>query len=270
MTRFHSRLQADPANTVLSDPRQQETVRGGLTYAQACADPNLFAPWFTGTSWDAWRVIDKALFGQSLDAPELTIWRELSGRDAAPTEPATEAWIIAGRRSGKDVKAASLVTYLATVGAELFNYRSRLVPGERGVVQLLAVDRDQARVALDYVKAFFTQPILAQLVRKVTTDSIELTNNLAIEITTNDRRPVRGRTVIAAVLDEVAHWRSEESTNPDADVYASIRPAMTIPNALLIGISSPHARAGLLWAQVPRQLGEGWGARSWLGPPPGQ
>jgi hypothetical protein len=57
----------------------------------------------------------------------------------------------------------------------------------------------------DLDRAFFEQPLLAQLVRRHMADSIELTNNIAIEITTNDRRRVRGRTVICAILDEVAH-----------------------------------------------------------------
>ena len=156
-----------------------------------------------------------------------------------------EAWLVFGRKGGKDVKAASYATYLATIGAEVYGYRDRLTKGERGVVQVLAVDRDQAGVCLEYVRSFFEMPMLAEMVKRETADSIELTNGIVIEITTNDRRRVRGRTVIAAILDEVAHWRSEHSANPDEDVYQSIKPSMlTIPNALLIGISSPYARRG--------------------------
>lgn len=228
-----------------------------LTYADACRDPHLFGPWFTGPTWAAWRVLDKALFGDPLDAIELATFRELTGRDAAPTEPATEAWLIAGRRSGKDVKAASIAVYLATIGAEQLGYLRRLTRGERGVVQVLAVDRDQARVCLGYVKAFLAQPMLARMVTKDTVDGIELTNGLAIEITTNDKRRVRGRTVVAAVLDEVAFWRAESSANPDDEVYAAIKPAMaTIPGAMLIGISSPYARRGLLWRKYQSHYGK--------------
>ena len=100
------------------------------------------------------------------------------------------------------------------------------------MVQLLAVDRDQAGVCFDYAKAFFEKPMLARMVRRVTANSIELKNSLTLEITTNDRRRVRGRTVVACVFDEVAHWRNETSANPDVDVYAAIAPAtLTIPNA---------------------------------------
>lgn len=229
----------------------------GITYAEACADPHLFGPWFQGPTWSTWRVLDKALFGEPLTLPEFEIFRELTGRDEAPTDPVKEAWLIMGRRSGKDVKAASIVTYLATIGAERYGWLRHLVPGERGVVQLLAVDRDQARICLDYTRAFFRQPMLAETVKDETRDGFELTNRIAIEITTNDQRRVRGRTVVAAVLDEVAHWRNENSVNPDSDVYRSIKPGMaTIPGAMLFGISSAHARRGLLWSKFKTAYGQ--------------
>ena len=228
-----------------------------ITFAEACQDPNLLGPWFQGGTWATWRVIDKALFGEPLDDAELAVFKALTGRDEAPTERASEAWVIAGRRSGKDVKAAAIVTYLATIGAEIQNFASFLTRGERGVVQLLAVDRQQAQVCLGYVRAMFEQPILAKMVAKVTADGLELTNRLAIEITTNDRRRVRGRTVVAAVLDEVAFWKSDATVNPDDEVYAAIKPAMvTIPGAMLIGISSPYARRGLLWRKFKKHFGK--------------
>jgi hypothetical protein len=153
------------------------------------------------------------------------------------------------------VKAASLVAYFATIGAEAYGYREHLTRGERGVVQLLAVDRDQARVCLGYLKAMFEQPILARMVVKDTADGLELNNGLGIEITTNDQRRVRGRTVVAAVFDECAFWHNDNSVNPDVDVYGAVKPAMaTIPGAMLIGISSPHARKGLLYGKFKKHF----------------
>lgn len=231
-------------------------MKHAITFAEACTDPALFGPWFEGDSWASWRVIDRALFGEPLDKAELTIFTGLTGRGAAPTEPATEAWFIVGRRGGKDVKAASLVAYFATIGAEVFGYRQHLTRGERGVVQLLAVDRDQARVCLGYLKAMFEQPMLARMVAKDTADGLDLNNGLGIEITTNDRRRVRGRTVVAAVFDECAFWHNDNTINPDVDVYAAVKPSMaTIPGAMLIGISSPHARKGLLFQKWKKHHG---------------
>lgn len=234
-------------------------ARPQFTYAAACRDLKLFGSWFAADSWSTWRVLDKALFGEPLTPAELVIFRELTGRDIAPNAPVSEAWIIAGRRSGKDVKAASIAAYIATIAADTFNFRQYLTPGERGVVQLLAVDRNQAQICLGYLKAMFLKPLLAGMVEKHLPDGIELTNGLAIEITTNDKRRVRGRTVVACIMDEVAHWLTDDgsSVNPDSAVYEALTPAMaTIPNAMLIGISSPYARKGLLWRKFREHYGQ--------------
>jgi hypothetical protein len=228
-----------------------------ITFAEACRDPNLFGPWFEGDSWAAWRVLHKALFGEALDAAELAVFTELTGRDEAPTDPASEAWLIVGRRGGKDVTASALAAYLATIGAVQMGFLDRLVKGETGVVQLIAVDRKQAKVALSYLKAYFEQPLLAQEVAKSTAEGLELKNGLAVEIVTNDQRSSRGRTVVAALFDECAFWRSDDSANPDDAVYQAIKPAMaTIDGAMLIGISSPYARKGLLWKKYKRHFGK--------------
>jgi hypothetical protein len=222
-----------------------------LTYAQCCEDPNLFGGSFSGPSWAAWRVMDRALFGEPLTAEQLEIFTSLTGRTEAPTEPCREAWFGFGRRSAKDQKAASIVTYLATLGAELFGFREKLSPGERGVVPLLAVDRDQAGVCMEYTKAFFEKPLFAQLVQRMTSDSIELKNRITIDIMTSDQRRIRGRTVIAAVLDEVAHWKSDTTANPDESIYEALLPSLaTMGGGMVIGISSPHMRRGLLYRKI--------------------
>jgi hypothetical protein len=240
----------------MTDP----TLPGLITFSDACLDPQLFGPWFEGDSWANWRVVDKAIFGEPLTEDELAIFTELTGRSEAPTAPAKELWLAFGRRSAKDLKAGAICTYLATIGAERYGTRARLTRGERGVVQLLAVDRDQAEVCMGYVRSYFEQPMFeAMLSKPPTATQIELNNNITIEITTNDRRRVRGRTVIACVLSEVAHWKGEATVNPDEDVYQSIKPAMaTIPNAMVIGISSPYSRRGLFW----NKFKENWGIPS--------
>lgn len=226
-----------------------------ISYADACRDPHLFAPWFSGPTWDTWAVLDRALFGEPLSAEQLAVFTELTGRTEAPTEPCSEAWLVMGRRAGKDVKSASIITYLATIGAEKYGFLERLVPGETAVAQLFAMDRKQAKVCLSYVKAFFEQPMLNRLVARDTAEGLELTNGITVEITTNDFRSSRGRAVIAAVLDECAFYASENSASPDEELYRAIKPGTaTMPRAMIFGISSPHARKGILW----RKYKENW------------
>lgn len=228
-----------------------------ITFAEACRDPELFGDWLGADTFAAWHVVHRALFGEPLDDGQLATFTEITGRTEAPTEPASEAYVVVGRRGGKDVNAAALVAYLATIGAEQMGFLDKLVKGESGVVQLIAVDRRQAKVCLGYLRAYFEKPLLAQLVAKSTSEGLELTNGLAIEITTNDARTSRGRTVVAAVFDELAFWSAENSANPDQDVYNAIKPAMaTIPGAMLIGISSPYARRGLLYKKWKAHYGK--------------
>lgn len=114
---------------------------------------------------------------------------------------------------------------------------------------VIAADRRQARTVLRYINGLLDSvPMLANMVQKRTAESIELSNRISIEVHTANFRAVRGYTLVGAILDELAFWRTDDSANPDAEIVAALRPGMaTVPGALLLGISSPYARRGVLW-----------------------
>lgn len=59
---------------------------------------------------------------------------------------------------------------------------------------------------------------------------------------------MRGYTVVAALLDEIAFWRGEDAANPNHEVVSAVKPAMaTVPGAMLLCASSPRMRKGALW-----------------------
>jgi hypothetical protein len=90
---------------------------------------------------------------------------------------------------------------------------------------VLAADRDQAKVLLRYVKAFLQKvPMLRRMINRDSQVSIELSNNVAIEITTSSYRAVRGRTVVAALCDKIAFWSNENTVNPDQEVIKQSSP----------------------------------------------
>jgi hypothetical protein len=174
---------------------------------------------------------------------------------APPRQPSREAWIVAGRRGGKSLVAALIAVYRAC----FIDYTKHLSPGEVATVMVIAADRRQARVILRYIGAFLEGvPMLSALVLNRTKESFELSNRVVIEIHTCSFRAVRGYTIVAAVCDEVAFWRSEESSaNIDSEVIAALRPALsTIPGSLLLCISSPYARRGALWDAYKRHYGK--------------
>jgi hypothetical protein len=85
------------------------------------------------------------------------------------------------------------------------------------------------------------------MIERETSSGFELSNGVDIAIATNNFRAVRGRAVLAAILDEVSFYQSDSSTSPDVETYRALMPGLaTLPGSMLIGISSPYRRAGLL------------------------
>ena len=75
----------------------------------------------------------------------------------------------------------------------------------------IAPDQRQAAIVLDYVVAAFeATPMLRQLILNRSSDALELTNNIAIEVRAAAFRRLRGPTYIAVVADEAAYWFTEE------------------------------------------------------------
>jgi hypothetical protein len=221
----------------------------------AVNDANLFAPWFKDrATWEAWFTFLRALFGLPLLDRELGLYRECTGRREAPTVPAREGWLICGRRAGKSFLLALCAVYLAA----FHRYRQYLAPGERGTIMVIACDRRQARTIFRYIGGLLTTvPMLARMVERSTAECFDLRNDVTIEVAVANFRSVRGYTVVACLCDEIAFWRSDESSNPDTEIITAIRPAMaTIPNAMLLCASSPYAQRGALFDAFKRHFGK--------------
>jgi hypothetical protein len=214
-----------------------------ITVSEALASPRLFGPFFVGESWSLWKAVIKAMYAEPMNATELALFRSVAERDP-PTEPVGELVAVAGRASGKD----SVASAIAAITAVSFD-PCRLRPGERAVVMCLACDREQAKIAFNYIAAYFREiPALAKLVTRFTDGTIELNNRVDIEVHTNSYRGVRGRSLLCAIFDETAFWRSEDSANPDFEVAGAVKPALgRILGSRLILISSAHKRSGLLY-----------------------
>src|SRR5262249_13083231 len=215
-------------------------------------DPALFEPWFCGASWDAWRIVLRAMAALPMTEVECATFRALAGRDPAGG-PVRETWIIAGRRCGKDSVASLVAAHMAA----FFDPEGRLRRGERAVVLCLAVDRDQAQIVLRYIRSYFRDiGFLRRMVTRETVTGLELSNAVDMVVATNDYRVVRGRPVLCAILDECAFWAGEHSFAPDTETYNAIVPGTaTLPGALIIGISTPHRRGGLLHSKWQESYG---------------
>jgi hypothetical protein len=230
-------------------------------------------------SWAAWRVFIAAAFGlpcpEDLRYPGLDpgleiprgaanipdgstgreIYKLCTGRDVWPEKAFREVAMVVGRRGGKSFVAAVIAVYLACCK----HYALGL--GQKGMVQILARDKDQARVIRDYFLAIAKHPMIMTKigahVEGETQKLIELSNGIVIEVRAASFKGVRGYTVVAALLDEIAFWMSDDtSANPDKAVLRALRPAMLrVKGSMLITLSSPYAQRGVLYETYAKHYG---------------
>jgi len=192
--------------------KKSQVASPPISIIDALKDKNLFAPWFDGEwdTWNNWIIFLKAIFGLSLSDEELEKFIKFTGRTKPLETRADECWLVCGRRSGKSFIVALVAAYLAT----FVNWKQYLKPGERGMVVIIASDRKQARAIFNYLTAFITGiPLLNKMVTRRTNEIFELSNQVSIEIQTASFRSVRGYTIVAALLDEVAFWSDETFMN---------------------------------------------------------
>jgi hypothetical protein len=229
--------------------RLSQKLTTTLDIVQAMSHEKLFGQWYPGESWDHWKAVLRACYCLPMSDEDKTFFQSIAGGRDIPKEKVKELWIIAGRRAGKDSVASLICAY----SAALFDQQHKLRPGEKCVCLQLAVDRAQAQICLGYIKSFFaTIPALKGLVTKELQDGLELRNGCDITVATSSFKSIRGRSVLLAVMDELAFWSDETTSNPDTEVYNAVLPGLVTVDGMIVAISTPHARRGLLhrkWVQ---------------------
>lgn len=220
---------------------------------QAIKDKDLFLPLFGElTTWKNWLVCLKAIFALPLTEEEREIYFKFTKRTRVPEKLFKEIFLIIGRRGGKSFISAIIGVFLA-----LFkDWSPYLKGGELGWIFVIASDRDQARVVHNHIK-YILEEQFRDMIDHETKSQIFLTNNIVIEVRAASWRGVRGYTIVAAICDELGFWRSDESANPGKEIIGALRPGMvTIKESMMIGISTPYARKGVLWDAFHRKYGK--------------
>ena len=121
---------------------------------------------------------------------------------------------------------------------------------------MIAPRTHQAQIAFRFIRANLeSSPLLSRWIRKVRRNEIDLANNITIGCYPCSYVAVRGISIVAAVCDELGFWWHEETAaNPDEEVLAALRPAMsTFPAAKLIKISTPYRKDGVLWRELQQR-----------------
>ena len=223
-----------------------------VSLRKALEDPALLGSALAGDTWHAWRSLLLAAMGEPLNPDELETFTRFTGRTAPPLQRVDELWCCVGRRGGKSRAMAALAVYLAG----LIDYGDKLARGERATVLLIAPDKKQAKVLLDYAEGTLqSTPLLSQLLEARTAETLTLTTGIVLEVRSASFRRIRGLTCVAVLGDEVAFWMSDDSVNPDVEILNAARPALATTNGPLICISSPYARRGALWEAHKKHYG---------------
>jgi hypothetical protein len=215
---------------------------------------SIFADMYPGKTWGPWQAVLKAAFALPMDADELAFFNIVGGGRPLPTKRCKELVICAARRAGKDAIASLVCAWFAMT----FRPSDRVRAGERPLILLLAAGRSQSRGLLNYTRGLFEIPALKALITRETQDGFELANGIDISVGTADFRTIRGRTVLLCIMNEVAFWRDENSSNPDKEIYRAVRPAQASlgDQAMLMMISSVHRRGGLLYEKWEKSFGK--------------
>ena len=89
-----------------------------------------------------------------------------------------------------------------------------------------------------------------------TSDALDLTNGVTVEVRAASFRRLRGPTYIGVIADEAAFWHSDESSaNADSEILNAVRPGLATTGGPLIVASSPYARRGELWTMHRKHFG---------------
>ena len=202
-------------------------------------------------TWQTWRAILKAAFGITLNRDEARAFAAVAGSRQPPAQRVRELWCIVGRKGGKSRMAAAIAVFTACF------QKHRLAPGERGLVLVLALTHDQAKIVFDYALAFLqASKILRKQIASTTASEIRLVNGIVIATHANSFRSIRGPTLVCAIFDEIAFWRDDTTAIPDREIYTAILPTLLTTGGMLVAISSAYRRAGLLYTKHRDHFGQ--------------
>ena len=213
----------------------------------------LLGNYFSGPSWDRWESCLKAAHGIKLTETELAMFTEVAGR-SPPTKPVREFVAAAGRGAGKD----SVISLDATHAAISFDPKGKLRPGEYVLRYVHCVRPRPGGILFNFIKGYFDEvPALKKMVRDISGDTITLSTRSSSKSRTNSYRGVRGRSILRAILDEVAHFRSDNSANPDFELHGALTPGLArVPGRMMMLISSAYKRSGLLYERFKDNFGK--------------
>ena len=121
-------------------------------------------------SWAAWETVLRVLFGLALSAEDMALLERCPGASRhSPVRSPRHGCCAAG-----DQGKCRMLALIAVMLACFKDYSRHVSAGERVVIMVLAVDRDQAGVIFGYARALITEtPMLRSLLEHETAESLD-------------------------------------------------------------------------------------------------
>jgi len=227
-----------------------------MNIIQAIADRHLFRPFLQDssgklTSWQNWNIALRCLYGLPVKQNFAPLIKTCTGRDTLPSEGFSTALFLTGRRSGKSRIASVIGAYEACLTGK----EKLMAPGEIPMVAIISPTRLQSRIVKQYLRAIFASTaLLKNEIIAEQKGGFLLSNGVQIEILTGDFRSIRGYTLLACVVDELAFFGLdvESKVRSDTELIRALLPSLATTRGRLIAISSPYAEKGQCYSWYKR------------------
>lgn len=206
------------------------------------------------------RTFVKAAIGDPLDKEEIALWRKATGRVGLSgwfrgykPKPASEIWLLCGRRAFKTSFGSILTIWEAT---------RRVVPeGQQWTIPVVAPGLRQAnKIPLDMIRRIVLAiPDIAPMLVGDTTESLRFSTG--VEVITLPPRVslIQGWTCPMIWCEEASGFTQEDASASDLSaVLDALRPSVaTIPGAKILVTSLPGPNVGTLHQKWQNRFDEG-------------
>lgn len=200
----------------------------------------------------AQRMALKSVYGLPLDAEELELFKKTTELENYPGQEQTEVTFLLGRRSGKSDKLASnIALYEACIREH------EVSKGETPVVMVCAPEMArQSKIVFRYILGKIeASPILKRMIKRVTTEEIELQNGCLIQVFPADQGRIRGQSLACFIADECAYFKVE-GKSVDIEILEAVRPGLSFEHSKIVKISTPALQRGEIWNDFNNYYGK--------------
>lgn len=202
-------------------------------------------------------TVARCIYGYRLDAAERPVLASVTRYPVdAQLNPAgfREAWIIAGRRSGKSSGAAALAVYECVVlGRE---HAAFLLPGQRGTFGIASRTIGQALETFRYARSLAETYFAGELIEALESQSggtLRFKSGIDLKVAVGSASSLRGATYVGFIAEEAAVMTTDdaEADRSLAEILSVVRFGMLAPAGApvrrLLVITSPGTRDDIVF-----------------------